>query len=230
MNRNARKTFAVAALIAISSSACVREKQVRIESGQPGPWREQRLVRAGETPDNVSVTLRQTDSALEASVVRHESCYAIDVREVPRTRVSESVTAIGTYFVAAALGVTGAVVVLTAERGKEGVVPAGLGVIFAGVGVLAPAELAKGTSRSVLPADREHRVRPRVSCDRQARGIRIELRSGELARRAETDDSGHASFAGWPTGPSEPTQVFIEGVLVTDVRFIKKPQIGENEQ
>lgn len=221
MNRNAGKTFAVAAIVAISSSACLREKHVRMESGQPGPWLEQRLVRASETPDNVSVTLQQTDRGLEVSVVRHESCYAIEVREIPRTRVSERVTAIGTYFVAAALGVTGTVVVFTAERGKEGVVPAGLGVIVAGVGVLASAELANGTSRSVLPADREHRVRPRVSCDRQAaRGIRIELRSGDLARQAETDDSGRARFAAWPTGPREETQVFVEGVLVTDVRFV----------
>jgi hypothetical protein len=212
---------AVVAISAIGSAACVREKHVRIESGPAGPWREQRVARPRETLTHVSVTLRRTDGGLDASVARHANCYAIDEREVPRTRVSEHVIATGTYFVAAALAGTGTVVVATAERGKEGVVPAGLGMIVVGVGVLASAAVAEGTSRSAIPADTEHRVRAPVSCHREAaRRVRIEVCSGDLARQAETDDNGRASFAAWPSETREATQVFIEGVLATDVQFV----------
>jgi hypothetical protein len=217
-----RALVALAAIVAIGSSACVREKNVRIESGRPGPWREQRLLQPREPLAHVSVTLRQARGGVEIMVERHASCYAIDVREVPRERVSEQVTVVGTYFVAAALAVTGAVVVVTAESGKEGVVPAGLGVLGGGGAVLAAGALSEGRSRSVLPSDTEHRVRSPVSCNRQAaRHARIVLRSGDLVQQAETDDAGHASFADWPSERREETQVFIEGLLVTDVRHIE---------
>jgi hypothetical protein len=217
-----RALLALAAIVAIGSSACVREKNVRIESGRPGPWREQRLLQPREPLAHVSVTLRQARGGVEIMVERHASCYAIDVREVPRERVSEQVTVVGTYFVAAALAVTGAVVALTAERGKEGVVPAGLGVLGGGGAVLGAGALAEGTSRSVLPSDTEHRVRSPVSCNREgARRAHIVLRSGDLVQQAETDDAGCASFADWPSERLEETQVFIEGLLVTDLRHIE---------
>jgi len=222
-SRGIRRALALAAIGAIGSSACLREKNVRIESGPPGPWREQRLLQPSEPVAHVSVTLRQTRNGLEASVERHASCYAIDVREVPRERISEQVIAGGTYFVAAALAVTGAIVVVTAESGKEGVVPAGLGVLAGGGGVLGAAALSEGTSRSVLPSDTEHRARSPVRCNRQAaRRARIVLQSGDLVQQAETDDTGHARFAAWPAESREETQVFIEGALVTDVQHVPR--------
>jgi len=217
-----RAVLALVAIGALGSSACVREKNARIESGTPGPWREQRLSRPREPLAHVSVTLRPAKSGLEARVEHHASCYAIDVREVPRERVSEQVTAAGTYFVAAALAVTSAVIVTIEESDKEGVVPAAFGVLAGAGAVVGAGALSEGTSRSVLPSDTEHRVRSPVTCDRRAaRHARIVLRSGDLVQEAETDDAGHASFAAWPSERRDQMQVFIEGALVTDVRHVQ---------
>jgi hypothetical protein len=221
--RVARTLPVLAALGALGNSACVYEKSARIESGPPAPWREDRLVLPREPAAHLSVTLRPAeDGGVEATVEHYSNCYAIDVREVPRERVSESGTSAGAYVLAAGLAVTGAVMVGTAEPGKEGVVPAGLGLIIGGIALLGASVTAAGTSRSALPGDTEHRVRSPVSCDRRpVRHASIVLRAGDVVQQAETDGNGHAKLTSLPLESREDTRVFVEGALATDVRYVE---------